>query len=114
MAEYVAPRNTTPPPGLGNLRCVPRRVNDTQRANLAKLLANAESWVLRFAWERYLKDGDLNRLSPIAKLTLDQRAAGVAWLTQQQHYLYFALTGERSAPSGWIDDQPLMQALRLR
>lgn len=112
MAEYVAPRNTTPPPGLGNLRCVPRRVTDTQRDSLAKLLANGESWVLRFAWERFLHDGDLNRCSPIAKLTRDQRAAGVAWLTQQQHYLHYALTGDRVAPAGWIDSQPLMKALR--
>jgi hypothetical protein len=112
MAEYVAPRNTTPPPGLGNLRAVPRRVTDTQRANLKKLLANTDSWVLRFAWEPYLASGDLSKLTPISKLTRDQRAAGVAWLVQQQHALYFALNNERVAPAGWIDAQPLMQQLR--
>lgn len=112
MASYVAPRNTTPPPGLGYLRAVPRRVTDVQRDNLAKLLANTNSWVLRFAWESYLATGDLHALTPIGKLTTDQRAAGVAWLTQQQHALYFALFNEQVAPDGWIESQPLMQQLR--
>ncbi|MEX2533618.1 MAG: hypothetical protein WD360_06605 [Nitriliruptoraceae bacterium] len=112
MSEYVAPRNTTPPPGLGHLRGIPRRVTDTQRANLEKLLTNTNSWVLRFAWEEYLETGDLHALIPIAKLTTDQRAAGIAWLTQQQHALYWALFNERVAPNGWIETQPLMQQLR--
>lgn len=114
MAQYVAPRNTTPPPGLGHLRAVPRRVNAQQRTNLEKLLANTNSWVLRFAWEEYLKSGDLHALTPIEKLTTDQRAAGVAWLTQQQHALYWALFNELAAPDGWIETQPLMQQLRAK
>jgi len=112
MAEYVAPRSTTPPPGLGYLRAVPRRVTADQRANLEKLLNNTDSWVLRFAWEKYLAHGDLSALTPIAKLTQDQRAAGVAWLTQQQHALYSALNGAAVAPQGWIEAQPLLQQLR--
>lgn len=114
MAPYVAPHNTTPPPGLGNLRSVPRRVTEQQRTNLAKLLANTESWVLRFGWEAYLASGDLASLTPIAKLTTDQRAAGVAWLTQQQHALYWALHNQRIAPAGWIEAQPLLQQLRAK
>lgn len=112
MVTYGSPASIAPPPGLGNLRCVPRRVTEQQRTNLEKLLVNTESWVLRFAWEGFLRDGNLKRLTPIRDLTRDQRAAGVAWMTQQQHALHFALTGERVAPAGWIEAQPLMQALR--
>lgn len=102
---------TMPPIGPGSQRTVPAVLRPQQVQRLHDLLHQSELWVLRGHWHRFLWDGDTSTFVPIASLSRDHRVAASAWLRQQRHYLYRALSGGESAPQGWLESLPLYRAL---
>lgn len=104
--------HTMPPNLPGSRRAVPHRPTPEQRERLRELLYQSEAWALRPDWEPYIMLGDKRALRPIDKLTADQQIGALAWLRQQRHRLYAVLEGGEHAPDGWLESQPLYQALR--
>lgn len=100
-----------PPDAHGHRRAVPPRMDDAQRERLRWLLDDPDRWVLRSAWERYLRSGDDALLVRTERLTQDHRVAAAAWLHQQRHPLYRALEGGDRAPDGWLEQLPMVRAL---
>jgi hypothetical protein len=74
------------------------------------LLTQADHWVRRDSWADYLAGHDVG-LVPLSGMRNDDRVAALAWLRQQRHELHRALAGSRPAPEGWLEQQPLYQAL---
>lgn len=96
----------------GSRRVVPALAGPTVVEHLASLLDQDEVWVSRARWQRWLTTGRDEDTVPIESMAPDDRLAARAWLRQQRHVLHAALVGEGDrAPQGWIEGQPLFQAL---
>lgn len=102
---------TMPPPMPSSRRTVPTRLTSQQRERLCFLLDDPDTWVLRPGWERFLLQGDHATLVRTDSLSADHRTAALAWLRQQRHALYRAVTGELVAPEGWLEELPLVARL---
>lgn len=102
---------TLPPHTPGISRTLPRSPTPEVTARVRRLIEGGDVWVLRPSWPRYLTDGDERRAVPIDTLTRDQAVAVHGWLRQQQHHLYRVIEGGTIAPAGWIERQPLYEAV---
>lgn len=89
---------------------IPERLKDIQRERLRGLLGQNDHWVRRDHWEEYLDGDDVGEI-PLDQMGKDDKVAAVAWMRQQRHELHRALEGERPAPDGWLEKQPLYEAL---
>lgn len=101
--------NTLRPFGSGSRRAIPQRPTPQQREALREWLQH-ERWVLRPVWERWLASGDDSLKVPLDQLTRNQHEAARAWLLQQRHALHDVVESG-PAPEGWLESQPLFQAL---
>ncbi len=101
--------STMRPYGSGSRRAVPQRPTAQQREALRQWLQH-ERWVLRPVWERWLATGDDSLKVGLDRLTRNQHEAARAWLLQQRHALHDVVESG-PAPDGWLEAQPLYQAI---
>ena len=105
--------STKPPNTPGSRRAVPDHATPRHAQLLSALLGQGKRWVLRPDWHLYLADRiDLEDGCDIQDLSRDQRIAALSWLRQQQHRLHQVIDGGAVAPEGWLERQPLHEALR--
>ncbi len=95
----------------GRRRTVPLQPTPEQHARLRALVDDPTTWVLRHAWDGYLRHGAGGRVIDPKDLSTDHRIAALAWLRQQRHPLYRALEGGTRAPDGWLEELPLHRRL---
>ncbi len=95
----------------GRRRTVPLQPTPEQHARLRALVDDPTTWVLRHAWDGYLRHGAGGHVIDPKDLSTDHRIAALAWLRQQRHPLYRALEGGTRAPDGWLEELPLHRRL---
>ncbi len=95
----------------GRRRTVPPQPTPEQHARLRALVDDPATWVLRHAWDGYLRDGAGGCVVDPQDLSSDHQIAALAWLRQQRHPLYRALEGGPRAPDGWLESLPLHRRL---
>lgn len=103
---------TMRPYGTGSRRAIPTHPTAAQREALDRWLSE-ERWVLRPVWERWLATGEEWLKAGLEELTRNQLIAARAWLRQQRHALHDVVVGG-PAPEGWLESQPLYQAIQRR